>query len=783
MRLTLASSLLLLLTHGCAKSTGGIDPTDLGASTPPDLAAPTVDLSGGGCRDNSDCKGGLCIAGFCCAGTPCGANCCTGNTVCLFDRCVLPGRTCHTANECAQGQYCETSLGGRDGGAGSDGGTCTQPPPSTGRCLDLPPLCNADGGVGPDAGCIDRCEFHPTAGGPLDAVAKWTWGPTAQQYPGFTDVWSTPAVGRVVDANCDGVIDENDPPNVIFVAGNVAPSNKPRDNGVLRVLDGRTGQEVWSLAAAPGSKGFMGFSVAIGDVDVDGRIDIVAVTGEGYVVLIDNRGRVVRTSDRPIANNDGWGGGLALADMDADGFPEIAFANLVFSTTNNTIRLRLTAPGGSGGGANEPISIFADLDGAPNNHLELLLGSAAIRSDGSTLWNRSGDLPDGFPAVGDFNKDGRPEVVLVETGKVWVLDGLTGVTMLGPATLGGTGTGGPPTIADFDGDGKPEIGVAQANYYTVLKPDFVRNALVEKWKVPNHDLSSSVTGSSVFDFEGDGIAEVIYGDECFLWVYEGPTGKVRFATPHTSFTATEASVVADVDGDGRAEILMVSNGADPGPNGWKCDVLPWNAPDPVMGRPAWVAPKYGPAYRGIVAFGDRANGWVGTRTLWNQHAYHVTNICDDRDTACAPPNTYGSIPRVEKPSWLVPWLNNYRQNVQDKGLFDAPDATVSLTIECLDPPLVHPAVRNIGQASLPAGAEVEVFKVAGMAEVSLGTAATTRALLPGQVEQLSVRAPPGLATFNDQFVARIKVDPQAPIFRECRSSNDASPVTKAVCLQ
>jgi hypothetical protein len=50
------------------------------------------------------------------------------------------------------------------------------------------------------------------------------------------------------------------------------------------------------------------------------------------------------------------------------------------------------------------------------------------------------------------------------------------------------------------------------------------------WQVQNHDLSSSVTGSSVFDFEGDGKAEVIYADECFLWVFDGQTGAVRFAT-------------------------------------------------------------------------------------------------------------------------------------------------------------------------------------------------------------------------------------------------------------
>src|SRR5205823_7464634 len=136
-------------------------------------------------------------------------------------------------------------------------------------------------------------------------------------------------------------------------------------------------------------------------------------------------------------------------------------------------------------------------------------------------------------------------------------------------------------------------------------------------------------------FEGDGRAEVIYNDECFLWVFEGATGKVRFATSTTSFTATEASVVADIDGDGRSEILMISNGASP--VNWKC-MDNQGKPSTVNGV-TWVpGTQMGQSYRGITAFGDRANAWVGTRTLWNQHAYHVTNICDDRDTACNPPN-------------------------------------------------------------------------------------------------------------------------------------------------
>ncbi|MFT3767448.1 MAG: VCBS repeat-containing protein [Minicystis sp.] len=760
-----------------------------------------------GCKADSECDGGVCVSGACCASATdvCGQQCCSGGTVCLFEKCVLPGKDCHTANDCGPGQYCETALGSQpDGGApdgGMDGGLCTAPLPLGGKCLDLPPVCAADAGTpGEDAGCLALCEYHPPAG-QLNAVQKWAWGSNAVTKPNFIDVWSTPTVGRVYDGNCDGKVDELDSPVIIFVSGNVFVNGTGSNcqsangggatsgchNGVLRMIDGRTGQEVWSLAKPSASSiGFAGMSVAIGDIDGDGRMDIVAITGEGYVVLIDSMGNVMRTSDKPIPGNGsatfGWGGGLSIADMDGDGFPEIAFGATVFTTTNNALTLKFTGTGGIGGGnVQEALSTFVDLDGAPDNHLELLAGNTAYKADGSILWQKS-TLPDGFPGIGDFDGDGKPDVALVGNGKLWILEGATGNTLLGPLTLPGTGSGGPPTVADFDGDGKPEIGVAMATFYSMLKPDFVGKKIDVVWQTANHDLSSSVTGSSVFDFEGDGKAEVIYGDECFLWVFDGQTGAVRFAAPTTSFTATEASLVADVDGDGRAEILMIANGADPSNNGWKC-LNASNQPTVVNGVTWTPGPATGKSYRGLVAFSDAANSWVGTRTLWNQHTYHVSNICDDRDSACDAPNVYGSIPKVEKQNWTLPWLNNFRQNVQDKGLFDAPDATLSIVVDCTSPVKVHVQVRNIGLASLPAGVDVGVFQRKGGNDTQVAAGQTTHALFPGQTEEIVVTVDPAMAGNKDDFVAKVLIDPAMPKFHECREDNNESDVASAHCVQ
>jgi len=98
------------------------------------------------------------------------------------------------------------------------------------------------------------------------------------------------------------------------------------------------------------------------------------------------------------------------------------------------------------------------------------------------------------------------------------------------------------------------------------------------------DSSSNRTGSSVFDFEEDDAAEVVYSDETRLWVFRGTDGFVLFQTSLSSCTWHEYPLVADVDGDNQAEILAVANN--------NCG--------------------FGPQ-RGVYVYGDAADSWVLTR--------------------------------------------------------------------------------------------------------------------------------------------------------------------------
>ncbi len=773
---------------------------DTGPVSDAGVDAPIADAEG--CRVDDECGGGVCLDGACCdSASVCGTACCGAGQVCFANACVTPGDECRSERDCEDDEYCEPGLGEMTGDAGMPmdaGAMCLGEAPRPGRCVALPPRC--DGDPMPGEVCIRDCEFRPEAGR-LDAVIEWTWGAdNVREVPTKIDVWSTPTVGRVTDTNCDGAVDELDPPNVIFVSGDSrgtccscgAGNETTCKTGVLRVLDGQTGDEVWSLVEpSPGSLGFSGVSTAIGDLDHDGDMEIVTITGEGRIAIVDHTGSIVAISTDVVdpgwsSNNvTGWGGGLTLGDMDKDGNVEIIYGRVVFTTDLSvpSISLVFRGTGDWGRTITSAISYLADID--DDSDLELLAGRTAYDPDGTIIWNRD-DLPVGYSAIADFDGDSDPEVVHVATGRIYLLDAATGANEVNSAGASGgsPGNGGPPTVADFDGDGAREIGVAWREFYEVFRPNYEDGTLESLWATQNHDLSSSVTGSTVFDFEGDGAAEVVYNDECFVWVYDGRDGSVRFAGLTSSFTATEASLVADIDGDGSSEIVVGSNSASP--VAWGCTNAPWTTPEmDAEGniiRPGWVGSDGAQApYRGITVYRDSANSWVGTRTLWNQHAYTVSNICGDNG-ACGAGASYGDIPADRANNWEVSFLNNFRQNIQGEGIFDAPDATVELQIQCLSDGFeLIASVRNLGAALLPAGVEVGFFVVDGAGERELGRGTTTSAVFPGQVSQVTLTVTDGV-TSDDTFFARILIDPDARTFNECLEDNNESERLTPMCL-
>ena len=106
---------------------------------------------------------------------------------------------------------------------------------------------------------------------------------------------------------------------------------------------------------------------------------------------------------------------------------------------------------------------------------------------------------------------------------------------------------------------------------------------------------------------------MVYNDECFLRVLDGITGAVLFETANSTRTGSEFPIIVDVDGDYNAEIVVVGNNDQIGRD---------NCEDNYPGYPVGGT-------AGVFVYGDAGDNWVPTRRIWNQHAYHITNILDD----------------------------------------------------------------------------------------------------------------------------------------------------------
>jgi hypothetical protein len=219
------------------------------------------------------------------------------------------------------------------------------------------------------------------------------------------------------------------------------------------------------------------------------------------------------------------------------------------------------------------------------------------------------------------------------------------------------------------------------------------------WKRASEDDSSKSTSSSVFDFNGDGAAEVVYNDECVLRIYEGRTGELLTWHESLSRTVVENPVVADVDNDGNAEIITIMNTET-----MQC------GSDNIDGVPGAEIDRDN-ADTGIRVWGDPADTWVSARRIWNQQSYHVTNVTEA-----------GGIPLRQPESWLEyngRYYNTYRSQPRSEGV--APDLTVSgigVSLPgagCGDglATLVDIAfeVRNLGDLRIGPGVEVALFGV------------------------------------------------------------------------
>ncbi|MCL1942693.1 MAG: FG-GAP-like repeat-containing protein [Candidatus Azobacteroides sp.] len=378
----------------------------------------------------------------------------------------------------------------------------------------------------------------------------------------------------------------------------------------------------------------------IADVDNDGQGEIVIFTnynnGEedtyrlqcytGDGVLKWTSSVPVFTASQltnPTAPNSDISLSLIIADIDGDGKSEILAWDKIFAAENG--RLLATLPDGGRAwrginGAtrfpNPPIQAampaFADIDN--DGKLEVLAGNTTYRV---TITDRNSDAneatviasvpqEDGFVSVADIDGDGYLDVVvtthdyfnLSNRSKFYVYSGLTGAMIGSPVFVDGGISRA--FVGDIDGDGSPDIAFTCGYSMYAFRYDKAADSFVMMWQGTTSDASGCTT-MSMFDFDQNGEAELVYRDETKLRILNKngidvlPNGGIDCL----SATHTEYPIVVDFDKDGHADILV--SGAMPGANR--------NTDTRIM----W--------------FGSQTPGqWAPCRSVWNQHGFNPAYI-------------------------------------------------------------------------------------------------------------------------------------------------------------
>ncbi len=748
------------------------------------------------CAAGQQCLDGVVCARDCGVGEDlCGANldeCCNAADVCLNDVCITPGLICSNNFDCLDSNYyCETTIS---------------------RCLPLPtgPLCEGD---------PNFTDIQP--------VLEWYWPGVDYNGRTYRNVFAAPAVG---DVNGDGT------PDVVVVAY----SGSTSEHTLIVVLDGAgdgsgNGLVLFTIPSAgdpTAPEPYWGSAVALANFDGDTGLEIVYGIDAGGVRIADNTGvgdLGVRTSG---SANTVYAGGPSVSDLDHDGMPDV----IVRCHAMNGLDISDSALDFMDVTGCGPNTVVADLD--QDGRPEVISGTHATTADasvvgGEPLWTQNNGLISGFVAVADLlPSHSGPEVINIHQ-EFTLLNGQTGSVLIGPGgtmhngsvPIPGAGFGGAPTVADFDGDGWPEVSTAGRSAYVVYDPDCSDATWLERpggqcasnrtdlilWTTVTQDLSSSRTGSSVFDFQGDGAAEVLYNDECFFHIYDGTTGSelVSPVIPSSSRTFAEYPLAADVDGDGNAEMVVIGN-EDQARDRDNCDAA-WKGagvdinllcqytdciagpacdasnPCPDIPNPVGSNPMNVDAYQcdstgtcqlaggthGVRIFGDANDRWVSTQTVWNQFAYHVTNVelvGGDWD-----------VPQSESANWLT--YNNYRQNVQGGTLFPVPDLQVELEALALCPDQVRLAVvvYNEGSLGVLPGVTLTFYRTDENADnppEEVGHMTTTATILPGgwerlvliyDIPELSVEMTFSVTTDNDGVI------------EECDEDNNTADSAQVLC--
>jgi hypothetical protein len=417
------------------------------------------------------------------------------------------------------------------------------------------------------------------------------------------------------DLNGDGKTD--------LVLADQCNSNNNCSNGSVSVLLGN-GDGTFQTAVSYSTAGQNALSVAVSDVNNDGKLDVVVASNcdtnncsNGVVsVLLGNGDGTLQT---PASYNSGgeYSQYAAIADVNGDGKPDLLVANNCLSNSNcSTGSMSVLMGNGDGtfqpavsyssGGEGPLFLAVRDVNGdgkpdvvvvnecADNNcssgSASVLLGNGDGTFQSAVSYN-SGGADTTSVAVADVNGDGKPDALVSNAcssnsdcsyGSVSVLLGNGDGTFQSAVSYNSGGQDASSlTVADINGDGKADLLVAnQTDSNGNWMDGSVTSVLLGNGDGTFQTAVSYASGDfgglsiAVVDADGDGKADVVMANECvddYVCTTGGVSvllgngdGTLRGAVNYDSGAWASYSVAtADVNGDGKFDLLLANQCNNP----------------------------------------------------------------------------------------------------------------------------------------------------------------------------------------------------------------------------
>jgi len=310
----------------------------------------------------------------------------------------------------------------------------------------------------------------------------------------------------------------------------------------------------------PDGIGGVGISLAAGDLNGDGNLDLVALhnTSTNNVAVFMGNGD--GTFQAPSFYTVGvFPETVVVADFNGDGKPD--FAVSTYEVSNISIFLN------NGNGTFTPVTPIAvnaqsgftaaDFNGDGKADLAVTTGIMLSNGDGTfqpALPYPGGDTI-GFPIVADFNGDGIPDLAGNTQGDLGVFLGKGNGAFQPPNVLSGW-SGGPFAIGDFNGDGKVDLASTGFNSAYV----FLNNG--QGGLTPpamSAEATYGVEALAVGDFNGDGKLDIVTAGSGTTILLGNGQGMFQQPVSYPVIGSSDflaAIVAADLNGDGRPDLLM-----------------------------------------------------------------------------------------------------------------------------------------------------------------------------------------------------------------------------------